>query len=317
MLMKSRNIIAACCLLIVLAGLAAASGSVQSYLGNTVKLSGYCSDSSTVYLFVTGPNLPANGVALDNLNRGTDQGGFTPVSVDSNGRWEYNWNPGGSIDAGTYTVWAVNSQTDKAHLSQAEFTTLSVTLGNPSISIATPAPVPGSLDLRSVPDNVSVTVNGNYKGKTPVVVDNLNPGTYQVVFSRFDYEPFSTPAKVESGSITEVTATLVPKTGSLFINTTPSGAAISIDGTPSGTAPVTLNGLAAGNHTVNATLEGYLPSENQVRVVADQTVTTTLELKKPTLPGIPGIAAPLSPAIAVIACLSVIVLAGAIAGKQR
>jgi PEGA domain. len=314
--MKSRNIIAGCCILILLAGLAA-GGSVQSYLGNTVKLSGYCSDSSTVYLFVTGPNLPANGVALDNLNRGTDQGGFTAVSVDSNGRWEYNWNPGGSIDAGTYTVWAVNSQTDKAHLSQAEFTTLSVTLGNPSISIATPTPVPGSLDLRSVPDNVSVTVNGNYKGKTPVVVDNLDPGTYQVVFSRFDYEQFSTPAKVEAGSITEVTATLVPKTGSLVINTTPSGAAISIDGTPSGTAPVTLMSLAAGNHTVNATLEGYLPSENQVRVVADQTVTTIIELKKPALPAIPGISAPLSPVIAVIACLSAIVLIAAVSGKRR
>jgi len=315
--MNYKHIIAGCCILIVLACLATASGSVQSYLGNTVKLSGYSSDSSTVYLFVTGPNLPANGVALDNLNRGTDQGGFTQVSVDSNGRWEYDWNPGGSIDAGTYTVWAVNSQTDKAHLSQAEFSTISVTLGNPGISIATPAPVPGSLDLRSVPDNVSVSVNGNYKGKTPVIVDNLAPGTYQVAFSKFDYEQFSTPAKVESGSVTEVTATLVPKTGSLVINTTPLGAAISIDGTPSGTAPVTLNGLAAGNHTVNATLEGYLPSENQVRVVADQTVTSEITLQKPAAAIIPGISAPLPAAITVIACLSVILLIGAASKKQR
>ena len=314
--MKSRNILAVCCLLVVLVGLAAASGSVQSYLGNTVKLSGYSSSSSTVYLFLTGPNLPANGVALDNIYRGTDQGGFTQVSVDSNDRWEYDWYPGGDLDAGTYTVWVVNSQTDKAHLSEAEYSTISVTLGVPSISVATPV-VPGSLDLRSVPDNVSVTVNGNYKGKTPVVVSDLDPGTYQVAFSKFDYEQFSTPAKVESGSNTEVTATLVPKTGSLIINTTPSGAAISIDGTPSGTAPITLNSLTAGNHTVNATLDGYIPFEDQIREVANQTVTSEIALQKPTATIIPGISAPLSPVIAVIACLFAFILIAVGVRKQQ
>lgn len=314
--MKSRNLLTVCCLLVVLAGLAAASGSVQSYLGNTVKLSGYCSSSSTVYLFLTGPNLPANGVALDNIYRGTDQGGFTQVSVDSNDRWEYEWYPGGDLDAGTYTVWVVNSQTDKAHLSEAEYSTIPVTLGVPGISVATPV-VPGSLDLRSVPDNVSVTVNGNYKGKTPVVVSDLDPGTYQITFSKFNYEDYSTPAKVESGSSTEVTATLVPETGSLIINTTPSGAAISIDGTPSGTAPVTLNDLAAGNHTVNATLDGYIPFENQIRVVANQAVKSEIALQKPPATIVPGISAPLSPAIAVVACLFAFVLIAVVVRKQQ
>lgn len=314
--MKYRNIVAGCCILIVLAGLAAASGSVQSHLGNTVKLSGYCSSSSTVYLFLTGPNLPSNGVALDNIYRGTDQGGFTAVSVDSNDRWEYEWYPGGDLDAGTYTVWVVNSQTDKAHLSEAEYSTIPVTLGVPSISVATPV-VPGSLDLRSVPDNVSVTVNGNYKGKTPVVVSDLDPGTYQITFSKFNYEDYSTPAKVESGSSTEVTATLVPETGSLVINTTPSGAAISIDGTPSGTAPVTLNDLAAGNHTVNATLDGYIPFENQIRVVANQAVKSEIALQKPPATIVPGISAPLSPAIAVVACLFAFVLIAVVVRKQQ
>ena len=314
--MKYRYLMAGCCLLIVLAGFAAASGSTQSYLGNTVKLSGYCSSSSTVYLFLTGPNLPVNGVALDNIYRGTAQGGFTPVSVDSSGHWEYDWATGGGLDAGTYTVWVVNSQTDRAHLSEAEFSTISVTLGVPTISVTTPV-VPGSLDLRSVPDNVSVTVNGNYKGKTPVVVSDLDPGTYQVAFSRFDYEPFSTPAMVEAGSITEVTATLVPKTGSLFISTTPPGAAVSIDGTLSGTAPVALNGLTAGNHTVNATLDGYIPFENQIRVVPNQTVTSEIALQKPAATIIPGISAPLPPAIAVMACLIAFVFIAVIVRKQQ
>jgi|WetSurMetagenome_2_1015567.scaffolds.fasta_scaffold42280_3 hypothetical protein len=287
-----RNLYAGILLLFVLAGAAAASGSTQSYMGNTVKLSGFCYDSQTVYLFLTGPNLPSNGVALDNIYRGTEQGGFTEVSVDDHDHWEYDWGTNGGLDAGTYTVWVVNSPTDRSHLGEAEYSTISVTLGNPSISVVTPA-IPGSLNIRSVPANVSVVVNGNYKGSTPLVVSSLDPGTYQITFSRFDYEKFSTTAAVESGAITEVTATLQPKTGNLIVNTTPAGAQISLDNTAAGTAPVTLNGLTAGNHTVNATLEGYLPFETVIRVIPNQTVTSVIELKKPVTSAIPGMSAPL------------------------
>jgi hypothetical protein len=304
-ILKHRNLYAGFLLLFVLAGAAAASGSTQSYLGNTVKLSGYSYDSQTVYLFLTGPNLPANGVALDNIYRGADQGGFTQVSVDDHDHWEYDWGTTGGLDAGTYTVWVVNSPTDRSHLSEAEYSTISVSLGNPSVSVATPS-IPGSLDIRSVPANVSVVVNGNYKGSTPLVVSNLDPGTYQITFSRFDYEKFSTSAAVESGAITEVTATLQPKTGTLVINTTPLGAQILLDGTSVGTAPVTRPNLAAGNHTINATLDGYLPVEVQVRVIADQSVTSTIELKKPSV--LPGISTPVPIPVTIAACAGAILI---------
>jgi hypothetical protein len=306
--LKHWNLYAGILLLFVLVGAAAASGSMQSYLGNTIKLSGYCYSSSTVYLFLTGPNLPTNGVALDNIYRRADQGGFTEVSVDDHDRWEYNWGTnslGGGLDAGTYTVWAVNSPNDRSHLGETEYSTISVSLGNPSISVVTPA-VPGSFDLRSVPDNTSVVINGNYKGSTPLTVSGLDPGKYTITFSRFDYEKFSTTATIEAGAITEVTATLQPKTGSLVINTTPSGAQILLDGNNVGTAPVTRTNLAAGNHTINATLDGYIPVEEQVRVIADQSVTSTIELEKPSV--IPGMTTPVPIPVTIGACSCAILI---------
>jgi len=306
--LKHWNLYAGILLLFVFVGSAAASGSMQSYLGNTIKLSGYCYSSSTVYLFLTGPNLPTNGVALDNIYRRADQGGFTEVSVDDHDRWEYNWGTnslGGGLDAGTYTVWAVNSPNDRSHLGETEYSTISVSLGNPSISVVTPA-IPGSFNLRSVPDNASVVINGNYKGSTPLTVSGLDPGKYTITFSRFDYEKFSTTATIEAGAITEVTATLQPKTGSLVINTTPSGAQILLDGNNVGTAPVTRTNLAAGNHTINATLDGYIPVEVQVRVIADQSVTSTIELKKPSV--IPGMTAPVPIPVTIGACTCAILI---------
>src|SRR5208337_1030117 len=85
---------------LLLLGIALLSVSVQAapatetYLGNMVLLSGFAPGSDSVYLFLTGPNLPVNGVALDNINMPTDQGGFTVVDVNSDGSWSYKWYTG-------------------------------------------------------------------------------------------------------------------------------------------------------------------------------------------------------------------------------
>jgi len=302
-------------LFFVLAG-GATAGSIQSYLGDTVHLSGYCPTSQTVYLFLTGPNLPANGVALNNVNERADQGDFTQVSVDSNDYWQYDWvtsSIGGKLDAGTYTIYAVDGPNDLSNLYQAEYSTISVTLSEPGIgsvsastspgsAVTATAVAPGILNVSSVPEDSSVIVDGNYQGRSPISIPDLAPGTYQVNVSRFNYETLSASATVESGATTEVTATLRPKTGALVIATTPSGANITLDGADEGISPVTLNAIAAGNHTVNATLAGYIPSETVVNVVADQSVTSTIPLVKPAFSLIPVSLTPLPVILPLAAC---------------
>ena len=119
----------------LLTGTAAAQG-IQAYMGDTIPLSGYSPSSPFVYLFLTGPNLPENGVALNNINLRADQGGFTRVAVDgSNDMWSYKWGTnslGGRLDEGTYTVWVVNEPEDRSNLGNAEYATISVTLGSPT-----------------------------------------------------------------------------------------------------------------------------------------------------------------------------------------
>ena len=143
-------VIVAC---LVLVSGASASPGIQTYLGDIVPLSGYSSGSQSVYLFLTGPNLPANGVALDNINRRADQGGFTVVDVDSNDHWSYKWdtaNTGGRLDEGTYTIWVVDGPNDLSNLDDAEYGTISVTLLKPYVVVTTPSE-PGSVQFFSVP----------------------------------------------------------------------------------------------------------------------------------------------------------------------
>jgi len=298
---------------LLFAGSAATAGAAQAYyIGDTVKLSGYSYESSTVYLFLTGPNLPPDGVALDNINHLADQGGFTEVGVDSNDHWEYDWYTGavgGRLDAGTYTIWAVDGPNDLSRLSQADYHTISVTLGTPGITVETPV-IPGTMDLRSNPDNASVVLNTNYAGRTPLTLEGLDPGIYNVTFSRYGYGKFSTLVTVEPGATTEVTATLVSLTGTLVINTSPSGARLTVDGVDAGLSPTTLQNLTMGDHAINATKDGYIAAGRQVSVVGNQAVTTDIVLQPVPLIPFPTLrAAGLIPATVAAGCLAVL-LAG-------
>ena len=262
------------------------SPGIQATLGDKIPLAGYSYGSPWVYLFLTGPNLPVNGVALNNIAKRADEGGFTVVDVDGNDHWTYTWNTasvGGRLDEGTYTIWVANGPNDRSRLAEADYSTISVTLGEPFIAVNTPA-LPGSMDLRSVPDGASVVVNGEYQGKTPLTIGDLPAGIYNVTFSRFGFVELTTPVRVEAEAVSQVNATLLPRTGSLVVNTSPPGAGILVDGVRTGSSPVTLVNMTADNHTLVVEKEGFSTVSRQVRVIAGQTVTTDIVLEPQSLP---------------------------------
>jgi hypothetical protein len=266
-----------------------AAAQIQAALGSVVTLQGYSSAGDTVCLFLTGPNLLPNGVALTNINQPAEMGGGTRVSVDSNGHWEYKWgtgSAGGRLDAGVYTVWIADGPADLSHLSTVGYSTIPVLLGVPSVTAGisggsggSRAPVtPGSIELRSIPGEASVVINNEYKGVAPLTVSGLDPGTYNVTLSRFGYRPISAPIEVEPGSVSQVNITLPILTGALSVNSSPSGAEITVDGARTGISPMTFTSLQQGNHTLNVTKDGYIPQILPVHVAADQTTRIDLTL---------------------------------------
>jgi hypothetical protein len=258
---------------LVLTTCVSASVGITAYIGDTIPLSGYSYGSSTVYLFLTGPNLPVNGVALNDITARADEGHFTEVSVDSNDHWEYPWGTnamGGRLDAGTYTVWVVNRPLDRSQLAKADYNTISIRLGTPVIKIISPV-IPGSLVLNTSPDGASVLINDVYRGSTPLIIEKIEPGTYGVTFSRFGYAKLSTPLRVESGKTTEVSGALIPLTGSLDITTRPAGVRILLDAVNQGVTPVSLPDITVGNHTLTIVKEGYVTAEQRVTVVEGTT----------------------------------------------
>jgi hypothetical protein len=114
-----------------------ADASYEGYLGDTITLHGPSYVSKEVYLFMTGPGLPENGVTLTDTTQRADRGQFTMVDVDSNQQWSMTWKTSrieNQIDPGTYTVYVVTDPVDKSQIAGHSYQTLSVYLKDPGTS---------------------------------------------------------------------------------------------------------------------------------------------------------------------------------------
>jgi hypothetical protein len=144
--------------LVLVIAVSAASDSIEAYMGETITFHGVSYSSTTVYLFLTGPNLPVNGVPLDDITQRADQGAFTIIDVDSDQQWSYRWDTSrlhNRLDYGTYTVYVVTDPADRSQLAGHQFSTISVFLKNPGLSSV------------SISGGTSYTLNPEDRTSTP------------------------------------------------------------------------------------------------------------------------------------------------------
>jgi len=162
------------------------SGTGVYYIGEEITLSGTNTDSKTVYLFLTGPNLGSDGVRLDEgmtpvVNN--QKGNFTKKDVEADDTWSFKWNTaqlGRVLDAGGYTIYAATQPQGKNNLTDVKYATASVQLKSGFISATSSgATVAKGDDLKLTgtaqgnPDNVNVWVFGkNYYGKNNRLSDS-------------------------------------------------------------------------------------------------------------------------------------------------
>ena len=97
----------------------AADISMEADLGDSINLHGVSYTGDRVYLFLTGPGLPSDGVTLTDTSQRADQGHFTIVDLADDQTWSMKWNTArieNEIDPGTYVVYVTNEPVDKSHL---------------------------------------------------------------------------------------------------------------------------------------------------------------------------------------------------------
>ena len=149
------------------------------------------------------------------------------------------------------------------------------------------APATGRLIVQSAPTGALVTVNGQYRGETPLTIRDIPLGAHTVQIARPGHIPWTDRVTLTSSAPARVVAAdLQPGldmngrvTGSLYIDSRPRGARVMIDGRFVGTTPFRMPGLAAGRHDIRLELDGYRAALMPVSVAAgrESRVAITLD----------------------------------------
>jgi S-layer glycoprotein len=156
--------------------------SISAYLGEEVDLTGRNTETSTTYLFVTGPNIPSSGGRLDSPRTPVadgDPASFTQAQVDTGGTWRYRWQTEGlGLDAGTYTIFAVSTPVSYPSLGDTVYGTTTVDLARSPVSStagtppagSTPPPASATTGIPSVDQGDIFRITGTAPGASQVAI---------------------------------------------------------------------------------------------------------------------------------------------------
>lgn len=142
------------------------------------------------------------------------------------------------------------------------------------------SPPPGTVTIESEPSGARVVLDGSDCGVTPITLSALSAGSHKLELSAPDHKEHVQIVDLDAKSGQKLLLTLEPLPASLEITTVPDGGQISVDGIIKGAAPLTIEGLDVGVHSVRASLGGYFPQEEIVRLFPNRSKSCDIVLRK-------------------------------------
>jgi len=149
----------------------------------------------------------------------------------------------------------------------------------------------GTLKVFSEPAGAEITLNNKPMGVTPLKIVNINAGQYLLALRLEGYEDVDSSVKVASNEtqgvvlkLTQIVEKLAaPVFCTLIVKSVPPGAALSINGKPSGATPFRNDTLMPGTYKVRLEKTGYEAIEGSGTLKAGE--SRTIEKKMISLYG--------------------------------
>ena len=117
-------------------------------------------------------------------------------------------------------------------------------------------PANAKLRVNSIPRGANVTVNGRYRGQSPLSLD-LEPGiNYEIGLSRAGYGVTSRRVRLEPAASDSITVDLTATTGSVTVNVAPADATVYVNGRARGSGTTTLK-LSSAPQRIEVRKAGY------------------------------------------------------------
>ena len=140
-------------------------------------------------------------------------------------------------------------------------------------------PILGLVLIHSTPTGADVQIDGAFRGKTPLLVTDLQIGRYRVQLASPGHASREVELIVKDRVPVKLDVSLLSTASGLAIGSEPSGAVLTVDGIGKGTTPSTLDDVAAGDHVIEVTMDGYEPFRQTVRTQAGRSESVSVVLK--------------------------------------
>jgi hypothetical protein len=138
----------------------------------------------------------------------------------------------------------------------------------------------GFVQITSFPDDATVYINDEIKGKTPYQLE-MQQGLYQLRLMKDTYKPFETDFAIFADSTSALTIALESAIGQVVINSLPEqGAEIIMDGVSlEAKTPYTFDQLDPGNHSITLLKQFYNPTTYEFEIDTGESKTINVELE--------------------------------------
>jgi hypothetical protein len=125
----------------------------------------------------------------------------------------------------------------------------------------------GSVEIATVPPGARIEVDGKKVGTSPLFIPKLAPGKHTLGSSLPDHRPASRRFVVKVGKRTGLRVKLKPAFGRIEVSAGPEKEAmVYFNGDSVGHAPVTLNRIWSGTHTVRVVKDNHQPFETKINL---------------------------------------------------
>lgn len=140
----------------------------------------------------------------------------------------------------------------------------------------------GSLSIISRPPGARVFINNQFRGVTPLSIDNMAEGEYSLNISREGFSEVTQKALIIAGKKTEIAVELPVNIGSIRVTSVPSGADVFLDGKSAGITPLIIKDISVGEHRVELKKSGFIDSTSRVLVEKDRVNDVNVVLSRTT-----------------------------------
>ena len=139
-------------------------------------------------------------------------------------------------------------------------------------------PLRGLALVHSTPEGAEVSLNGAFRGRTPLLITDCPLGEHRLALSSPGYQTRESTFTVKDRRPVKVILDLVSDAGMLEVAGTPAGASVLVDGQAAGTVPYHQERITKGTHTVQVKLDGYEPFRTEVTVNPGEKQVVTVNL---------------------------------------